>query len=374
MSSTSGVSSVATISTALVTKLRRWLALLLLGPGLVAAEAPPSGVVLEYHHVAKDTPPSTSIDPETFKAQMDYLADNGFEVWSLPRLVETVRAGEPVPAKTVALTFDDAYKSVYEEVWPRLKRRGWPFTVFVTPGYIDDEGQNNFVSWDQLREMAAGGVTIANHSQTHAHFVHRRPRESRDSWLQRIRWELREAQKRLEAELADPAELHAYPYGEFAPPVQSVVEELGFVAFGQQSGAFGPDSDYTALPRFPIATGFASLDSFGVKVNSRPLPVKSTEPESGVVSADTVRPELRITLEPDTVRPSRVNCYVGGRPAEVTVAGEDPPVVAVQPQSPIGSGRTKYNCTAPPSDNTDGWHWFSFLWMKPRPDGTWYKE
>ncbi len=90
-----------------------------------------SGVVLEYHHVATDTPPSTSVTPTQFEAHMEHLSDNDFHVWSLPKLVETVRAGGDIPERTVALTFDDAYASVYDEVFPRLQERGWPFTVFV---------------------------------------------------------------------------------------------------------------------------------------------------------------------------------------------------------------------------------------------------
>jgi len=348
-------------------------ALLAMASAVDAGSAAPSGVVLEYHHVAEDTPASTSVTPATFETHMDYLADNGFEVWPLPRLVEAVREGEPVPAKTVALTFDDAYESVYETVWPRLRERGWPFTVFVTTSYIDEE-QGSFVTWDQLREMSAGGVTVANHSVDHPHMVRRRDGESRQAWLERMREQVTRAQKRLESEVDEVAKLFAYPYGEFSPPLQQMVKELGYVGFGQQSGAFGAKSDFTALPRFPLATGFASIDTFGLKVRSRPLPVARTEPESGVVGPDADRPALRLTLRGEAVRPRAVNCFVSGRPADVERSEGDSPTLTIRPASPIGPGRTKYNCTAPPSDDTDGWHWYSFLWMKPLPDGSWYAD
>ncbi len=372
MSSTFAGSSGAMISSRGASVLTA-VALLAMASAVDAGSAPPSGVVLEYHHVAEDTPASTSVTPATFETHMDYLADNGFEVWALPRLVEAVRAGEPVPAKTVALTFDDAYKSVYETVWPRLRDRGWPFTVFVTTSYIDEQ-QGSFVTWDQLREMSSDGVTVANHSVDHPHMVRRREGESRGAWLERMRGQVTRAQKRLEDEVGAVPKLFAYPYGEFSPPVQEMVAELGYAGFGQQSGAFGPDSDFTALPRFPLATGFASIESFGVKVRSRPLPVMDTEPASGVVGPDADRPEMRITLRPDSVRPNGVNCFVSGRPAEVERSDGQPPTLSVRPASPIGPGRTKYNCTAPPSDDSDGWHWFSFLWMKPLPDGSWYTD
>lgn len=371
MSSTSGRSSAATTSVnrRRVERLVRHAFTLL---GLVAAmpALAGSGVVLEYHHVSSDTPPSTSVDPATFEKHMDHLADNGFNVWPLSRLVEAVRSGDEVPPKTVALTFDDAYRSVYTEVLPRMRARGWPFTVFVATGPIDD-GIDAYATWEQLREMEAAGATIANHSVSHEHMVRRRAHDSESAWREWLRGEIVDAQERLEAEVRDPAKLFAYPYGEFSPPVQRIVRELGHVGFGQQSGAFGPESDFTALPRFPIATAFASLDSFALKVRSRPLPVASTEPESGVLGPDVARPELRITLRDGPYRPESVRCYIGGQPAEIERVGDSPAVLSVRPADTIGSGRTKYNCTAPATDS-DSWFWYSFVWMKPLPDGSWY--
>ncbi|MDZ7786592.1 MAG: polysaccharide deacetylase family protein [Halofilum sp. (in: g-proteobacteria)] len=305
---------------------------LVAGPAVAA-----SGVVLEYHHVAKDAPPSTSVDPATFDKHMDHLAENGFSVWPLPKLVQRVRAGGEVPPKTVALTFDDAYRSVYTEVLPRMRARGWPFTVFVATGPTD-KGIDAYATWEQLREMEAAGATIANHSVSHGHMVRRRDGESEAAWLERLRGEVVDAQERLAQEVREPAKLFAYPYGEFSPPVQRLVRELGYVGFGQQSGAFGPHSDFAALPRFPIATAFASLDSFALKVRSRPLPVAATEPESGVLGPDVARPELRITLRDGPFRPDAVRCYVGGQPAVTEQVGEAPAVLSVRRATPSAPG------------------------------------
>lgn len=346
-------------------------AVLLVAAG--AASASPSAVVLEYHHVATDTPPATSVDPATFAAHMDHLAENGFHVWPLGKLVETIRAGEPVPEKTVALTFDDAYRSVYTEVFPRLRERGWPFTVFVSTGYIDGD-YGGYMTWDQLRELQRRGVTIANHSTSHPHLARPRRDEAESRWRARVRAEIVDAQRRLTDELAQPPpKLFAWPFGEFSPPAQEIVRDLGYVGFGQQSGAFGPDSDFTALPRFPLATGFDSLDSFALKVRSRPLPVRATEPRSGVLGPEVARPELRLTVAPGPYRPEGVRCYAGGRPIRVELEDGTPPVLRVRVDQPIGPGRTKYNCTAPASDSAT-WFWYSFVWMKPLPDGTWYEE
>ncbi len=354
--------------------MRRWLKALSLTLALAPAWAiagSSSAVVLEYHHVATDTPASTSITPDAFAAQMDYLAEHGFEVRPLDQLVERLRAGKEVPDKAVALTFDDAYRSVYTEAFPRLQQRGWPFTVFVSTGYID-QGYDGYADWDALREMADAGVTIANHSVSHPHLARPRSGESEAEWRARARREVTDAQKRLEQEVGDVAELFAYPFGEFSPPLQRIVADLGFVGFGQQSGAFGPDSDFTALPRFPFSGNSPSLQSFTTKVSSRPLPVRRSEPASGVLGPDAARPTLRLTLG-SGVRPEAVSCFVHGSPVPVERVQQDPPVLAVRAEQPLEPGRTKYNCTAPVR-GADAWHWYSFVWMKPLPDGSWYTE
>ncbi|HOY24781.1 MAG TPA: polysaccharide deacetylase family protein, partial [Cellvibrio sp.] len=73
-------------------------------------------------------PASTSISPERFIAQMDYLAKNNFNVVPLAELTEKLKRGDALPDKTVAITFDDSYADVYTSAYPILKKRGWPFT------------------------------------------------------------------------------------------------------------------------------------------------------------------------------------------------------------------------------------------------------
>ncbi|MFA9461173.1 polysaccharide deacetylase family protein [Thiohalorhabdus sp. Cl-TMA] len=348
---------------------------LLLGTGAAApAAADNHAVILEYHNVSTETPPSTSVTPKAFDRHLAFLEEQDFTVWPLIRILRHLDQDKPLPDNTVALTFDDAYKSVYTEVFPRLERRDWPFTVFVSTGYID-KGFGNYMSWDQLREVAAGGAHLGNHSRSHPHLVRRKPGEGEQAWRQRIREEINGAQKRLEAEVGDPVPVFAYPFGEFAPDVEAVVAELGFYGVGQQSGAVGKVSNLRAAPRFPVATGYDDLDSLATKLRSRPLGATVLAPEDGMLSAGTQRPELRMRLGDGPYRLGALACYASGQ-GRMDVdwidraAGE----VAVRPRKPLSPGRTKYNCTAPSTESGGVFYWFSFLWMKPNPDGSWYRE
>ncbi len=67
-----------------------------------------------------------------------------------------------------------------------------------------------------------------------------------------------------------------------------------------------------------------------------------------------------------------MRCYVSGQsPASVEWKDD---VAAVRAREPLGPGRSKYNCTAPSNREPAVFHWYSYLWIQPRDDGTWYSE
>lgn len=338
------------------------------------AAAADHAVILEYHHVSADTPPSTSVTPATFKKHLGYLADNGFHVWPLARILRHLEQGKAVPDNTVALTFDDGYESVHTTAMPLLAKRDWPFTVFVSTDYID-KGYRNYMDWDQLREIARNGGDIGNHSRSHPHLVRRREGESRKTWLDRVRAEITGAQERLAAETDGAVKVFAYPFGEFSEPVREVVAELGYFGVGQQSGAVGRSSDLSAAPRFPMAAGFAGLDEFATKVRSRALPVEVLAPGDRLLGPGADRPVLRLRVPEGPYRREALACYASGQGRmELEWLDREQGVAEVRPKQRLGPGRTKYNCTAPSSETTGVFYWYSHLWMKPNPDGSWYSE
>lgn len=364
-------------ATAGVPFLRKPVGLLaVLAVGLMMA-APVAGgdhaVILEYHHVETDTPPSTSVTPETFEKHLAYLAENDFKVWSLKRILSRLEAGEPLPERTVALTFDDAYQSVYTEVYPRLAERGWPFTVFVSTHYID-EGYRGYMDWDQIREVAEDNAAIGNHSRSHPHMARPRQGESRSAWLDRVRGEIRQAQKRLAAEIDDPVRIFAYPFGEFSAPVKAIVADMDFYGVGQHSGAVGRDSDLTAAPRFPLA-GETDLADFATKVHSRALPAKVLDPDDGVLDPDADKPALHLRIPQGPYRLDSLACFASGQGSiQVKWRDRNAGEAVVRPNRALKPGRTKYNCTAPSNETSGAFYWYSFLWMKPNPDGSWYTD
>lgn len=318
-------------------------------------------VVFLYHRFGEPRYPSTNTPVAAFKAQLDYLSAHGFHVWALPRLVRALEAGDPVPDKTVAISVDDAYRSVYEKAWPLLRAHHFPLTVFVSTQAIDRH-YSDFMTWAEMRTMQSQGASFADHTVTHPHPLERGSDEDAADWAQRMRSEVLVAQRRLQQELGartnTAPKLFAYPYGEYSPALARIVTGLGFVAFAQASGAVGEPLDPRALPRFPIDTRFDALDLFARRAISRPMPLALVGPWSPVVDDDSNPPRLLLVLN----RPlPGLACYRADG-ARMQVAPASATRIAVQARSALPLGRSLYTCTAPAPGG--GYYWYTHPWFR----------
>ncbi|MGB5345518.1 MAG: polysaccharide deacetylase family protein [Woeseia sp.] len=334
-----------------------WMALLLLG----VARADDHAVILIYHHVSNETPASTSVSPEAFARHLAYLADNDFNVLPLEQILEALRRREPLPDNSVAITFDDAYLSVYNIARPMLEVRQMPYTVFVSTSFID-EAYGAYMSWEQLKRISEAGATIGNHGVGHDSALTLRPGESRDELLTRFRVDAVTAQTRISEEIGAVPRVFAWAYGEFNADVMQVLDELGWYGVGQQSGAAGYASPLTAVPRYPIATNYSSEKDFAIRVNSEPLPISITKaPDHWLASGDPP-PELSFRLANGAFRLSSISCYNSAGDRLFYVQGGNGELTVQSPE-PLTSGRSKYTCTAPHSEKKGVFGWYSHLWI-----------
>ena len=328
--------------------------------------------MLQYHHVSADTPGITSVTPEQFAAHLDYLEREHFEVLPLRQVVDAITHARALPERCVAITFDDAYRSIHDTAWLMLRARDMPATVFVSTAGVD-RGLSAFMSWKQMREMAGKGITFENHSHSHGHLLRRLVNESQEDWEQRIAFDILTAQNRIAEEIGEAPQLFAYPYGEYDTALADMVHSMGMVAFGQQSGPVWPGADPAALPRFPMNITYASMRTFPTKVSSRPLPIRSAEPFDPVLPVDEWRPTLTLRFLPGAPQPERLTCYSNGSPAVEYHWGQGTPkTVQLRAKGRLHVGRNRYNCTLPAGDGR--YYWYSHLWIRPKADGSWYTE
>ena len=109
--------------------------------------------VLTYHRLARpdalpDADPALiSAAPDEFECQMKWLARR-YQPVGLPQVYEAFAGGPPLPAQSVLITFDDAYRDFADLAWPVLRRLGLPVTLFVPTGYPDQPEREFW--WDRL--------------------------------------------------------------------------------------------------------------------------------------------------------------------------------------------------------------------------------
>ena len=326
-----------------------------------------AGVVLLYHHVDKSTPSLTSISPAQFKRHLEVLEEENFSVVPLDQLVSSSMLTDAT-VKEVAITFDDAYSSIYTTAFPLLKAKGWPFTIFVATAYIG-RPNSHYMTWEHLNEMAKNGATIANHTRNHEHLIRYRLNETDAMWEKRMISELQMTSDIL-SDHGHQSKLFAYPYGEYNLSLLRIVKKLGLIAFGQQSGAIGPASNRQLLPRFPLAGVYVGESAFRDKIRSLPLAIE--HPEIEPLVSGNLQPALNLTFTNKPEDAARIKCYGPG--GEMTLLNADGQVIA-KPVRPIAIGRTRYNCTLPiQTAGGTRYGWFSQLWIRKEDDGTWYPE
>jgi len=342
----------------------RLFAALWLAIAALPAVAEQSAVVLMYHRFGEDRYPATSIRIDQFEAQLKHLREGGYRIVPLADVLLALQGQAELPDRTVAITIDDAYLSVYQHAFPRLKALGFPFTVFVATDPVD-QGLPAYMDWNQMREMAAGGASFANHGAAHASTLEGWSEGSPADRLARVKADVKKGARRLADELQPMEGAFAYPYGEYDAATADLLRDMGYVSFGQQSGAVGKASDTRALPRYPMAEAFADLGQFRTKVASLPLPVSDIEPWEPVTRQS--KPAIVVTLAESDARLADLACFVGGQ-GRVDVSWLEPGRrFRVGPARSFPAGRQRVNCTAPRNDGR--YLWFSHPWfVQPQED------
>lgn len=318
--------------------------------------------ILQYHHVSKTTPASTSLTPAQFTEQMDYLKTAGFQVVDLKDALEKLKKHQSLPDKAVAITFDDAYRDIYLGGFPILKERGFPFTVFLNTKPI---GRNHhFLTWQDIKEMEKSGGVFANHTINHPYMLRKEAGETNDQWSARMAHEVDTVETILNEQLGHSPKMLAYPYGESNDVIRALVKERGLMAFGQQSGVVSADSNFEDLPRFPASGRFAKLSTLKVKLASKPMPLLNEE--SGGDFATDKPVSIRLTFKPGNYRLKDLACYVSGQ-GKASLNWIERNEVVVTAPSAFSVGRGRINCTMP-DQSAKHYYWYSNVWIRPGAD------
>jgi peptidoglycan/xylan/chitin deacetylase (PgdA/CDA1 family) len=186
-----------------------------------AVNPPGSAVVpiLLYHHISDAQPGNRYYVPvATFEQQMQWLHDHGYTAITVSQLVDVLLKGGPLPARPVAITFDDGNEDVYQNAYPILKRLGYPATSYIIVTWI---GAPNVVTMDELKDLIAVGWEIGSHTMNHIDLT-------KDHSV--LNYELVESRDRLEKDLGITVNTVAYPFGATDFEVTDKTASYGYLA------------------------------------------------------------------------------------------------------------------------------------------------
>lgn len=209
--------------------------------------------VLRYRHI---TPNGGEFNchPKNFYEQMLYLVSRGFTTLSAKQFAHFMR-GEPLPYKSVLVTFDGGYLDNYVFAFPTLIKLGVHASIFLSTSVIrDGEARANLnsseilpycpahdeckirinqghpetvmMNWDEIRLMRSSGL-IDFHS-----FAHTQTR-----WDQQVneegknlamKKELAQSREILQTELGEVSEHLCWPHGYFDEDYIALAQEAGF--------------------------------------------------------------------------------------------------------------------------------------------------
>lgn len=323
----------------------------ILAPAAALAQgAKESAVIFAYQRFSGVGSQQINTTPAQLKAQIEELTNGKYDVRPVSEIIDALFSGQTLNNRTVGLTIDDAYITVYESAWPLLKAAGIPFTLFVTTDAID-RGSSLYMTWDQIRELRDGGVTIGTHSASHPHMPISSEAVNRASIEKSI--------ARIEAELGERPTLFSYPYGEMSLAARDLVAGMGFkAAFGRHSGAIYSGADRFLLPRFPMNESYGGPQQFSLRANTLALPLSDFEPADPFVTGSAT-PVIGFTVDKAAGRIRAINCFHSKYGAvELHEAGDRRFEIRIE--KPMSPGTWRINCTMPTGGKRFRWFGMSF--------------
>jgi peptidoglycan/xylan/chitin deacetylase (PgdA/CDA1 family) len=199
-------------------------------------------------HALDDRRDVCAFPPDVFRRGVARLRAAGVRTVALDAVGDCVRRGVEPPADAAVLTFDDGYRSVYDEAFPVLREAGMTATVFLTVGRRGDAGERlpalegrAMLAWSEIREMQRAGFAIGAHTRTHRDLTRLAASEIDD--------EMRGSKQAIEDRLGTAVSCFAYPFGRHDVRSRALARALFGCACSDALGLVTRRSDPWALER-----------------------------------------------------------------------------------------------------------------------------
>lgn len=215
-------------------------------------------LVLEYHQIAPVAHNDLDVSLENFKTELDWLQDHNYRTLTLRKFIRCIDKHQPLPDKSVLITFDDGYQGVYQYALPELRKRYMHATLFLVTSSIGKQDKNYpRITTSQIHQMSRDYlVDLGSHTVNHDELSKLSPAQ--------YEYELQHSKAVLEKLTGKPCLAISYPYGDFNPRVLAATKAAGYqVAFAGYNDAIASHLKRYTIPRIFVGD-YVQKDNFKV--------------------------------------------------------------------------------------------------------------
>jgi len=230
------------------------------------------GLPVLTYRVVGDPPPGSSMKSSwvaagDFRAHLSWLRAEGYSTLLFSDVLAAMRSGRRLPARSVLMTFDGAYRDTCALAYPALREFGAKANVFVAFNYIGKadlwkdaalEAWVPMAPLATLKEMRDSGlVEFGSMTMNHVRLDALPPDDAA--------WEIAESRRQLGTALGREICAFAYPWGagSSSDAVRSMAERAGYALdFSLETGKGPVPGAWAdgARKRLPVRRGDKALD------------------------------------------------------------------------------------------------------------------
>jgi peptidoglycan/xylan/chitin deacetylase (PgdA/CDA1 family) len=253
-------------------------------------------ISLMYHRFDENKYPSTNIQMDVFKQQIEIIKNLKYNFYDPNDLEKNFYSIKK--EKKILITIDDAFSSFYEVAWPYLKKKKIPFILFVSTKAV---GESGYMTWDQIKELdKEPNVYIGNHSHAHDYLVELKTND--------FIKDISDAKENFVKNIGYNPIFFSYPFGEYNNFIKEHIIKNFKFAFGQHSGVIDVNKNPYELPRFPINEKYGDLKRFKFLINLHPLQYKTLLPDDKYLTKNNP-PKFSVEFFEEQKNLNNINCF-----------------------------------------------------------------
>lgn len=213
--------------------------------------------IIYYHEVVEKGQGYSyqKIEKDKFREQMEYLQQNGYEAVFFSELKG------PLPEKAVIVSFDDGFRSVYENAAPIMQEYGIRGNIYLPTAYIGNHP--HFMTWEMVRQLQEEG-RFEMQAHTHDHV------DVRTLDAEALETQIRESDHCFAQQLGYLPEAFCLPFGTYDKTSVRNIQKSARYSYilGSYYGGISAGSQKGVLPRIGISND-DTIETFAAKLEGK---------------------------------------------------------------------------------------------------------